>query len=173
MQLQEAITLIANDFITDVDKQIWADLGCGTGTFTTALASLLPNNSLIYAVDKSNFHLNKIPTQFENVRIEKIRADFTKKKLPYNLDGILMANSLHYVKEKDLFVGKVQTHLKKDGCFIIVEYDKEISNPRIPFPVSYNSLKKLFEKEGYRPEKLKEKSSIYRKENIYSAIIKR
>jgi hypothetical protein len=61
-----------------------------------------------------------------------------------------MANSLHYVKEKDLFVGEVQTRLKNEGCFIIVEYDTEISNPWIPFPVSYNSLKKLFEKEGYQ-----------------------
>ncbi len=174
MQIKEAIELIDNDFISSGDgKQTWADLGCGSGTFTKALASLLPENSLIYAIDKSRIDLGRIPDQFENVIIEKIQADFTGKILPDNLDGILMANSLHYVKEKDSFIEKIKTHLKKAGCFIIVEYDTEISNTWVPFPVNYNSLKILFENEGYVVKKLKEKSSIYRKENIYSALIRK
>jgi ubiquinone/menaquinone biosynthesis C-methylase UbiE len=173
MQFKEVVELIANDFISGVNRQVWADLGCGSGTFTAALANLLSEDSLIYAVDKSKIDLDRIPTQFEIVTIEKIQADFTRKKLPGNLDGILMANSFHYVREKDLFIRKIETHLKKEGCFLIVEYDTEISNTWVPFPVNYNSLKTLFEKEGYRVEKLKEKSSIYRKENIYSALIQR
>lgn len=172
MQLKEAVELIDNNFITHVNKQVWADLGCGMATFTKALATLLPENSMIYAVDKSKNDLNKIPVQFDNVTIEKIRADFTKKELPDNLDGILMANSFHYVSEKGLFIRKIEKHLKKEGCLIIVEYDTEISNPWVPFPVNHNSLKKLFEKEGYRVEKLNEKPSIYRRANIYSALIK-
>jgi ubiquinone/menaquinone biosynthesis C-methylase UbiE len=173
MQLKEAVQLINNDFVSKRNKQVWVDLGCGSGTFTTALASLLPENSLIYAIDKNRIDLNRIPDQFENVTIEKNQTDFIKMELPYNLDGILMANSLHYVKEKQLFIKQLEAHLKKRGCFIIVEYDTEISNTWVPFPVSYNSLKKLFEKEGYRLGKLKEKPSIYRKENIYSALIRK
>ncbi len=173
MQFQEVVELINNDFITSNNKQVWADLGCGTGTFTTALASLLPGNSLIYAVDKSRTDLDKIPTQFESVVIEKSQADFTKMELPGNLDGILMANSLHYVKEKHWFIRELETHLKKEGCFLIVEYDTEISNIWVPFPINYNSLRKLFEKEEYRVEKIKEKPSIYRRENIYSALIRK
>jgi trans-aconitate methyltransferase len=173
MQFKEAVELIDNNFFTSINRQVWADLGCGSGTFTTALASLLPGNSLIYAVDKSKIDLDKIPGQLENVAIKKIQADFIKMELPYNLDGILMANSLHYVKEKQLFMLQAEPHLKKRGCIIIVEYDTEISNQWIPFPASYNSLKKLLEKEGYRLDKLKEKPSIYRKENIYSALIRK
>jgi len=172
MQFKEAVELINNDFTT-TNKQVWADLGCGTGTFTTALASLLPGNSLIHAVDKSKIDLDKVPDHFEKVTIVKIHNDFTKEEFPDNLDGILMANSLHYVKEKDLFIQKTGTHLKNKGRFLIVEYDTEISNSWVPFPVNYNSLKKLFEKEGYKVEKLKEKPSIYRKENIYSAVIRK
>ena len=173
MKLKEAIELINNDFISKGNKQTWADLGCGSGTFTKALTSLLPENSLIYAVDKSRIDLNRIPDQFQNVVIEKIHSDFTVGEFPDNLDGILMANSLHYVKEKDLFIRKIKTHLKKDDFFLIIEYDTEISNTWVPFPINYNSLKKLFEKEDYRIEKLKEKPSIYRKENIYSALIRK
>ena len=84
-----------------------------------------------------------------------------------------MANSLHYVKEKDLFIRKTQTYLKEGGCFIIIEYDTEISNTWVPFPVSYNSLNKLFEKEGFGVKKLNEKPSIYRRENIYSVLIRK
>ncbi len=173
MQIKEAVELIDNDFISGDGIQIWADLGCGSGTFTTALASLLSENSLIYAVDKSRIDLDRIPARFESARIEKIQADFTKGELPNNLDGILISNSLHYVKEKDLFIGKIKTHLKKVGCFLIVEYDTEISNTWVPFPINYNSLKKLFEKEGYGVKKLKEKPSIYRRENIYSVLIRK
>ena len=172
MQLREAVELIKNDFISIGNKQAWADLGCGSGTFTKALASILPEKSLIYAIDKSKIDLDRIPAEFENVTIEKIKADFMMNELPYNLDGILMANSFHYVKEKDLFIQKMETRLKKEGCFIIVEYDTEISNTWVPFPVNFNSLKKLFGKR-YNVEKLKEKPSIYRKENIYSTLIKK
>lgn len=173
MRLNEAIELIKNNFISGEDRQVWADLGCGTGTFTLALASLLPENSSIYAIDKSKIALNKIPIQFENIIIKKIEADFIKIELPDDLDGILMANSLHYIREKHLFIRKIMTHIKQEGCFLIVEYDTEVANPWIPFPVSFDSLKKLFKKEGYKPEKLKDKPSLYRKEKIYSALIKR
>jgi len=173
MQLKEAVQLIHNNLISKRNKQVWTDLGCGSGTFTKALASLLLENSLIYAIDKSRIDLDRIPAQFEKVTIKKILADFTKEEFPNNLDGILMANSLHYVKEKDLFIRKMGTHLKNEGCFLIVEYDTEISNAWVPFPVNYNSLGKLFEKEEYRVEKLKEKPSVYRKENIYSALIRK
>ena len=173
MQLKEAVELIDNNFVAGANKQIWTDLGSGTGTFTKALATLLPENSLIYAVDKSGEDLNKIPSRYKSIIIEKIQVDFTRQKLSRNLDGILMANSLHYIKEKDLFIRKMEIHLKKKGCFLIVEYDTEISNSWVPFPINYNSLEKLFEKEGYKAKKLKEKPSVYRRENIYSALIKR
>jgi ubiquinone/menaquinone biosynthesis C-methylase UbiE len=30
----------------------WADLGCGDGTFTLALAAILPRGSIIHAMDR-------------------------------------------------------------------------------------------------------------------------
>ena len=53
MQLQDAISLIQNKNINSETKSIWADLGCGPGLFTYALASILKEGSTVYAVDKN------------------------------------------------------------------------------------------------------------------------
>src|ERR1700740_3340826 len=98
MQLIEAIKLIQHKDITQAEPQTWADLGCGSGLFTQALASLLNNNSTIYAVDKNIGTFKKFST---SVSIELLRLDFITANLSLtNLDGVIMANSLHYVKEK-------------------------------------------------------------------------
>ena len=54
MTLKEAISLINSGLIRPTGPVHWADLGCGEGLFTLALASLLPAGSVIYGVDKNN-----------------------------------------------------------------------------------------------------------------------
>ncbi|HSR19212.1 MAG TPA: methyltransferase domain-containing protein [Ignavibacteriaceae bacterium] len=171
MKLEEAVRLIYNEFIFIPQKQVWADLGCGSGTFTKALAVILTGNSVIYAVDKIKSVLNNIPDRFRNSTIEKINGDFTRIELPFNLNGILMANSLHYVEDQDLFIKKIHVNLKEKGYFLIIEYDMNVSTPWIPYPVSFNSLKKLFDEEKYSVIKLADHPSVYRKEKIFSALI--
>jgi 2-polyprenyl-3-methyl-5-hydroxy-6-metoxy-1,4-benzoquinol methylase len=173
MILKDAVRLLYNEFIISREKQAWADLGCGSGTFTKALAAILPHGSLIYAVDKDKSAIQKIPDHYGNSGIKKIPEDFTETVLPVELDGILMANSLHYVKNKKAFLEKIQSNIKDNGCLLIVEYDLSVSNPWIPYPVSFNSLKKLFDEEKYRIVKLGDHPSIYRKEKIYLALIKK
>jgi ubiquinone/menaquinone biosynthesis C-methylase UbiE len=143
MKLSDAIELINNHNIDTSSTQTWADLGCGSGTFTFALASLLPAGSTIYAIDRSKSSLTKIPSEINNIVIEKKEADFTIDEIPNELDGILMANSFHYVRNKELFLDKIIAHIKKAGIIIIVEYDTEKSNPWIPYPLSFNSLFKF------------------------------
>jgi hypothetical protein len=41
MQIKEAISLIKTEGFFEDTKTKWADLGCGSGLFTRALASLL------------------------------------------------------------------------------------------------------------------------------------
>lgn len=172
MHLQEAIALIHNSYLSATGPVTWADLGCGTGLFTHALASLLPAGSLIYAIDTDRASLTGI-ADHNNVVIEKVRQDFVQDEWPFEtLDGILMANSLHYVKDKSAFIKKANHHLTESGCFLLVEYDTDTPNPWVPYPLSYNSLKQLFEKAGYRSvEKLAEKPSIYGRAKLYSAYI--
>jgi ubiquinone/menaquinone biosynthesis C-methylase UbiE len=172
MQLQDAINLIQNKNINTETKSVWADLGCGSGLFTNALASLLADESTIYAVDKnlSSFHKN---SSLKSILIKPVELNFERTPLPFNnLDGILMANSLHYVKNKKDFFEKIKTCLNANGCFLIVEYDMEIANHWVPYPISFLSLKKLFHDVGFSfVEKINERPSVFNRANLYSAII--
>ena len=172
MLLKEAIELIKYKKISKPGRQTWADLGCGSGTFTKALADLLSPGSVIYAVDKNSSALKQIPEEFGNASINKISGDFTKTEIPFNLDGIIMANSLHFVNDKASFIKNIKNHLKEKGSFLIVEYDIDTANTWVPFPVSFQSLKLLFENMKYSSIiKLSERSSLYQSGHIYSAII--
>ena len=62
MTHDEAVGLISSGRLTNSPgPATWADLGCGDGTFTLALASLLPAGSTIYAVDQDAAALRALP----------------------------------------------------------------------------------------------------------------
>jgi len=173
MTLQEAITLIRNENIISDSKNVCADLGCGSGLFTYALASLLHGESTIYAIDKiiSSFKINSF---FTKVTIKPVEMDFEKEKFPFeNLNGILMTNSLHFVKDKKRFFENMKSSLNNNGCFLIVEYDTEVSSPWVPYPVNFSFLKKLLNNAGYSSvTKINERPSAFNKGNLYSAMIR-
>lgn len=173
MKQSRAIEMISVPERSHSESEVWVDFGSGTGTFTLALAHILGKNSRIIAVDKDSGSLEKIPDHFDQVTIEKRNADFEKDEFPFSgLDGILMANSLHYIQNQEVFLEKAKPLLKSKGCFLVVEYDTNISNPWIPYPVSFARLNKLFKESGFLSiRKLKEESSRYNRANLYSAII--
>ena len=172
MTLQEGIALIKTDKIDSFKAATWADLGCGSGLFTNALASLLADESTIYAADKnlSSFHKD---SSLKSILIKPVELNFERTSLPFNnLDGIIMANSLHYVRNKKDFLEKIKTCLNANGCFLIVEYDMETANHWVPYPISFLSLKKLFHDIGFSfVEKISERPSAFNRGNLYSAIV--
>jgi trans-aconitate methyltransferase len=174
MELQEAITLIQTEEIIRNKQTTWADLGCGSGLFTRALADLLYTRSSIFAVDKriSSFQKNSFPNQ---VHVTTIETDFVRDILSLqNLDGILMANALHFVRNKKQFIEKLAPLFRADPVFLIVEYDTDIPNPWVPYPLSFVTLKKLFTELGFNTvKKINEKKSLYRSGKIYSVLITR
>ena len=174
MDLQDAIRLIAHEDIAATKDAQWVDLGCGTGFFTYALAQQLQKGSAIHAIDKSPVRLQKLPNP-HNISIYTKQLDFVHHELPFNnLDGILMANSLHYVSNKAHFIAAAGNHLAATGLFLIVEYDTDTANPWVPYPVSCHSLQTLFAKAGYESfTKLREIRSSFNTGNIYAAIIKK
>jgi ubiquinone/menaquinone biosynthesis C-methylase UbiE len=175
MQEPEAIHLLKNDFIHTAKNTVWADLGCGQGTFTMALANLLVKESTIYAMDKNKRLLIHIPDQYKDCTIKKVVADFATVDLPFtNADGILMANSLHYVKDKNALIQKAIRHLNENGVFLIVEYDTFRSSPWVPYPLPFAELVKTFSANGFSfVEKLQERKSLYNNAMMYSALLKK
>lgn len=174
MQQNQAIEILSLPPGSYSAGEIWADLGCGSGTFTLALARHLGQNSHIYAVDKNRHSLADIPGHFEDTVIEKRAADFIKDEIPLSgLDGILMANSLHYVPDQPAFINEVMQWLKPGSRFLIVEYDTSSSNPWIPYPVGWARLEELFTDAGFSSvRKISEVPSRLNRANLYSAIAK-
>jgi ubiquinone/menaquinone biosynthesis C-methylase UbiE len=175
MELTEAVKMLTNDKFNSLHKEKWADLGCGNGTFTLALAHLLQPQSIIYAVDTKKSALDQIPAEYNSVIIEKIQCNFEAHDLPFkDLDGILMANSLHYINEKNSFIKRVVDYLKEGGCFLLIEYDTDKANQWVPYPLSYSSLSGVFNKAGFHSiRKLQERASVFGHSKLYSALIQR
>ena len=149
MTLDEAKLLIENEhLIRQNGPQVWADLGCGSGLFTRALGHFLEPGSAIHAVDKGGVPPSTI--WHTDVRITGHVMDFEKERLPVvSLDGILMANALHYVQNPAVFLAQCY-HLYANPVFLFVEYDTEVAvHPWVPYPVSFDALRAHCRTAGY------------------------
>jgi ubiquinone/menaquinone biosynthesis C-methylase UbiE len=168
MQHEEAVEMIADVWLPSA-PQAWADLGCGSGAFTRALAALLPSGSTIHAVDTDAAALRKLPFQHASAQIVHHVSDFTAPSFTLEgLDGILMANALHYVRDQAAFLERAGRWMKADASLLIVEYDTAAPNPPwVPFPVPFASLPGLFP--GRIVRKLGSRPSVYRKAELYAA----
>ena len=60
-----------------------------------------------------------------------------------------MANSLHYIKDKERLLTKLAGALKTNGRFLIIEYDTEASNQWVPYPITWNKLQTALLKIGF------------------------
>ncbi|MFZ1809470.1 MAG: class I SAM-dependent methyltransferase [Cyclobacteriaceae bacterium] len=148
---------------------IWADLGCGAGTFTYAVADLLGDESKIWAVDKLTQHLGE---KRGNVAIEFLQADIERQPMPLKaLDGIIMANTLHYIKDQAAFLKHLRSYLKDTGKLILVEYDTEHSNQWVPFPVTFEIAQALLSNAGFKDvSRIGEHPSSFRGEMIFACV---
>jgi len=168
----------ATEFILFDNKipmpQLWLDLGCGRGLFTLALAGNLPPGSKIIAIDKDEKALGKIPATVNDVVIQTRAADFEYDLLDVKeVDGILMANSLHYVKDKETLLNKLISSMRPNGVFLIVEYDRQANNQWVPYPLTIDAAKALFKGLGYSGfHVLNKRPSAFGGYYMYAAIIR-
>jgi ubiquinone/menaquinone biosynthesis C-methylase UbiE len=153
MKISQAVELIRTPLIDWSRAQSWCDLGCGSGTFTLALASSLATGSTIHAVDLDPKALEQIPDHENGIAIRKILGDLRSPSLRLPLvDGILMANSLHFIPSQHLFLKRLLSVTKR---FLIVEYERSRPSPWVPYPVPFERLREVFNEAGIeRVEKL-------------------
>ena len=127
----------------------WADLGAGEGAFTLALADLAGPDAQIIAVDKDARALQELRGRFET-RV----ADFTRPLNLHDLEGVVMANSLHYVRDKEPVLRAVRAMLRPKGRLIIVEYGADHGNPWVPYPFTYTRWETIAARAGFKNTRL-------------------
>ncbi len=173
MTFREASQFLSATPIDNSQPAQWADLGCGAGLFTQVLSARLHSGSGIYAVDKKA--PSNIQTANNEVIITPLKANFVEDELPlHNLSGILMANALHYVKNKIALLQKLTTYLLPRAVFIIIEYDTTSANPWVPYPLPYAELQYLFNNNGFlNIQKTGERKSLYQSGGMYVGLIER
>lgn len=130
----------------------WADLGAGDGNFTVALATLLGPAAQITAVDTDFAALERLSARLPAAQIQV--ADFRQPLTLESLDGVLMANSLHFVHDKAPVLARVFALLRPGGRLALVEYETDRGNPWVPHPLSYRTWERLATEAGFTGTRL-------------------
>lgn len=152
----DALTLIQG--APDARGGVWADLGAGTGTFTGALVSLLGPEARIYAVDRDARAVATLRrwSSREAPNVVPVHADFTQPlELPglrdVLLDGVLLANALHFVRDAGQVLARLVPQLRPGGRVVLVEYDRRAASPWVPYPIPQSRLSSLAAAAGLAP----------------------
>ena len=153
---------------------VWADLGAGAGAFTLALAELIGSGAEIHAVDRDASALNAngraMRAKFPQTRVQYQAADFTLPLALPLLDGIVIANALHFQRDQGEVVRALRGYLRPGGRFLIVEYNIESANFAVPHPVPYQRWERLAGDAGFdHTELLATRPSRFLRE-IYAAV---
>ena len=153
---------------------VWADIGAGTGAFTLALADLIGPTGQIHAVDKDQGALRQLERamrhRFPATTLTYRGADFVQRVDLPPLDGVVMANSLHFQRQKMAVVQLIRSYLRPNGRLILVEYDTDRGNRWVPYPLSYKTWVALASQAGFaRTEPLATKPSRFLG-RIFSAV---
>lgn len=176
----------AIDFIrpaTPTDLTWWTDLGAGSGTFTEALAHLLPTEGTIVAVERD-------PNAVEGLRslaarlprgtaavtvaqgdVEHIDRVPELSETPW--DGALFGNVLHFLPDAARVMAAATERLSPAGRIVVIEYDRASRSRWVPYPLPVETLRALAHDVGLSaPEIVSSKPSRYRGV-LYCAVLER
>ena len=176
MDQREAIALIRA--AVGQKGGVWADLGAGFGVFTRALASLLGPAGTVYAVDRDPAAIRGLTRTggpaWSGATIRALVGDFAKPLELPPLDGVLVANALHYVPYADqpAVLRRVASMLTDSAPVVVVEYDRRHANQWVPYPITPAALAAAARDAGLGvPAVLATRPSQYGG-TLYSAIVR-
>ena len=116
-----------------------ADIGAGSGYYTSRIAKRVGPAGRVYATDIQQGMLDLLSARMTKLRIENVTPVLSEPadpKLPANaLDMVLMVDVYHELGAPQTVLGHIRTALKPTGRLVLIEYKGE--DPAIPIIPSH------------------------------------
>jgi len=136
----------------------WLELGAGEGAFTLALADVLGPGGAIVALDRDGRALERaaadVGATHPGVSLTRVTGDFSTTLPPGPFDGVLAANSLHFVRDRRPVLTGIRAALAPEGRLVIVEYDADRGNPWVPHPFTFETWRREAVAAGFQEPQL-------------------
>jgi ubiquinone/menaquinone biosynthesis C-methylase UbiE len=137
-----------------------ADIGAGSGYFTSRLAKRVGQSGKVYAVEVQPEMMAILRRRIvkENLtNVETVLSTESDPRLPRNsVDLILLVDVYHEFSQPQNMLRHMKSALRQDGRLVLLEYRKE--DPHIPIrsehKMSVAEAKAELEAEGYKLEKV-------------------
>ena len=140
----------------------WADLGAGGGTVTRALVRLLGPGATVHAVDRDAAAMASLRVPQVATRVADFAdADAWRALALPPLDGILLANALHFVRDQHTVLARLADALAPNGRLVVVEYEGRAPSRWVPYPVGLDRLRALLPVGMTAPVRVGERRSAY------------
>jgi SAM-dependent methyltransferase len=141
------------------------------------LVQLVGPSAEIYSIDKDRRALSdqaqSIQARFPDRapgRTHFLVVDFRQPLNLPPLDGLVMANALHFIRDKDNVLKLLHGHLKPGGKFVLVEYNIARGTPWVPYPIAYSGWEDLATRNGFIRTQLLAARPSRTFQEIYSAL---
>ena len=139
------------------ENMVACDLGCGSGGWAIPLAKML-KTGMVYAVDILDQAISVLNARIERekiVNIKPILADVEKGvKIASNaVDFVLLSNILFESDDKESILRETKRLLKPEGIALIVDWKPDSSVGIKERAVSFDELRLLLDKFGFKVEK--------------------
>lgn len=100
-----------------------ADIGCGTGRFTSLIA---PIASLVYCVDSNEDAINEARRSIKSSNVVFLNENADSLSIPdHSIDIVLLAFSFHDMANRESVVNEIKRIIKPGGKVIIIDWVKE------------------------------------------------
>ena len=172
MNHDDHVRLVRTGIPTGGD-QIWADFGSGRGAFTLALRDVAGPAVEIWSIDREPNALQSLQSafasRFPGTALHVLQANFTRPIDLPPLDGVVAANSAHFIQDQARLLKQWRGYLKPSGRLIVVEYEMDAPNAWVPHPISFRRLAALAEAVGFATPRLLDVHRSPRSPSIYAA----
>lgn len=153
---------------------VWADFGAGRGAFTLALAELLGPGAELFVSDRDGRALREneaaLTTRFPDTMTHYVTADFNEALELPPLDGLVMANSLHFQRDQAAVVALMRGRLREGGRMLVVEYNISRGNGAVPHPAPFERWERLALDAGFGEVRLLARRPSRFLHEIYSSV---